>query len=50
MILTGVLLFLAIMPGLPGIPFTVLIDKDGAILGTNLAMDELRAKLAEKLQ
>lgn len=36
--------------GVRGIPFTVLIDKDGAILGTNLAMDELRAKLAEKLQ
>lgn len=36
--------------GVRGIPFTVLIDKDGSILGTNLSMDELRAKLAEKLQ
>ena len=36
--------------GVRGIPFTLLIDKDGSILGTNLEMDQLRQKLTEKLQ
>ena len=36
--------------GVRGIPFTVLIDKDGTLLGTNLEPDEVRAILAEKLQ
>ena len=36
--------------GVRSIPFTVLLDKDGTILGTSLTMDALRAKLAEKLQ
>lgn len=36
--------------GVRGIPFTVLIDKDGKLLGTNLEPEEVRAILAEKLQ
>ncbi len=36
--------------GVHGIPFTVLIDKDGTLLGTNLDIEEIRTILAEKLQ
>ena len=36
--------------GVRGIPFTVLIDKDGTLLGTNLEPEEVRAILTEKLQ
>ncbi len=36
--------------GVHGIPFTVLIDKDGTLLGTNLDIEEIRTILTEKLQ
>ena len=33
--------------GVKGIPFTVLIDQEGKIIGTNLRGEELGKKLAE---
>jgi hypothetical protein len=37
------------MYGISGIPFTVLVDKNGKVIATNLRGDSLKAKLEELL-